>query len=94
VSDQLPARSGDLRAGFIEILHLEADMVQAGASGLQELPQMRLRTEWTNDLEAYITVALEIVRGDVLVVDLLEAGGLDAEKSKRALSGVKLGRGL
>jgi hypothetical protein len=27
-------------------------------------------------------------------VDLLEAGGLDAEKSKRALSGVKLGRGL
>ena len=88
--DQLPAGRGNLRTGVVEILHLKADVVQAGASTFQELAQLRLRPERADDLEANSAIAFEIICADILRVNFLEPGGLDAEQGERAFPGLEL----
>lgn len=79
VPDQRAAGSGNLRTGVVEVLHLKANVMQAGPACLQELAQVRLRPEWADNLETNAAIAFEIVRGDVLIVNFLEPRRLDAK---------------
>lgn len=79
VPDQLAAGGGNLCTGILEVLHLKTDVMQAGPACFQKLAQGRTRSEWADNFETNAAISFEIIRGDVLIVNLFESRRLDTK---------------
>ena len=92
MSNELATTFNHLCARLIQIVDLEADMMEAGAARCKVFAEMGSGSEWPNDFKTDATIAFEIVGRYVLIVNFFKPGRFDSEQAERRLAGLKIGR--
>jgi hypothetical protein len=91
MADKLTAAFDNLGAGVIQVVDLEADMMQARTARREVFAQMGFVSEWPDDFKPDAAVAFKIIRRYILIVDFLKSGWLDSEKLESFLARLKVG---